>query len=602
MPHFSQELLSKIIDALDFVALAQRYVHLEKKGGRYWGLSPFKVEKTPSFSIEPEKKLYYCFSTGQGGTPFTLIQKLEHVSFYDAVVLVAKAAHIDIGQDKSKSGTRDDVRNEVLQLLTRLSSTASYFLNNKEGVFARNYLADRGISQKSIEQFKLGYLPKGDWTYSFLKSKQYSDSLLASTGLFSKKNPHYCLMQGRLIFPLIDKHGQTLGFGGRTLDDNGPKYINSAETPYFRKRAYLYGFTQYIAHKEEFRKNKRALLSKSAIITEGYFDVIALHQAGIYASFAPLGTAFTQDHTSALGQHFSEIALLFDSDTAGKQASYRAAIELEHSAGIEVKICNMRSKDAADILRLQGEESLRAMVLKRESYIDYLLNSQKSMTNESTRERAKKIRTVLRYVAAIQEPLKVSLYIERISDFYGILKEEVRALIQEEKRTRTVTGMFEQRSEDERHASGGPVSMDDEILALCAVLYCPQLFTELRKNISAEALENPHARILYNKMEFSFRVNQKIELQSIIDMLPATLADRVNKAVLRGEVATNPEAMVSNFLKRAKKRRYRKRAQEINMQLRQLVYVSDEKERKRKTKALLEEKKFIDIELNSFRK
>ncbi|MFW5827591.1 MAG: DNA primase, partial [Alkalispirochaeta sp.] len=265
---FSRETLQQIREKTDMVELVNSYTSLERRGNRWWGLSPFKPEKTASFSVKPEDGFYYCFATNQGGDIFRFISEMEGLSFPEAVEYLAERAGITVESGGGPSA-EDQERKALLELYDRVSGSFHYLLtSDPRGASALKYARERGISDEAIEAFRLGYAPDdGRWLFQFLRKRSYSAEFLNRSGLFSSKGNGYTLFRNRLMFPIGDERERIVAFGGRALSEQErAKYINSPETVIYGKKRTLYGLANALG---ELRKTRRAYVG------EGYLDVIA---------------------------------------------------------------------------------------------------------------------------------------------------------------------------------------------------------------------------------------------------------------------------------------------------------------------------------------
>lgn len=305
----SQEFIQEIIDNNDIEDVVSYYVQLRRAGGRAKGLCPFHNEKTPSFSVSSDKQLYYCFGCGSGGNVINFIMKKENMSFVEAAKFLAdKAGLVFPGVDDGKVKLKDAVY-EVNKYAARFFYKQ---LSGESGRSAREYLTRRGLDAVTVKKFAIGYAPK---SYN-LESGGYSADFLVSAGLIlkSKSGGYYPRFQNRIIFPIVDLYGRVIGFGGRTLGDGVPKYLNSPETAVFDKSKNLYGL-RYASKTTE----------NCFILVEGYMDVISLAQGGVDNAVASLGTAFTRQQAAELkNRKKSDIVIAYDSDGAGRKATARA--------------------------------------------------------------------------------------------------------------------------------------------------------------------------------------------------------------------------------------------------------------------------------------
>ncbi|NBF38992.1 MAG: DNA primase, partial [Spirochaetes bacterium] len=327
----AKHVIDEIARKVDIVDVVGDYVSLKKRGARYWGLSPFTSEKTPSFSVEPEKQLYYCFSSGKGGSVFQFVMEMEGLSFPEAVRALGERAgvRVEAGESDEESRTRDALK----ELSTRVAGSFRHiFVNSAGAERARGYMRGRKISEEVLERYEVGYAPADRrWLFNFLRKKQYSPQFLAQTGLFSRQYPEVALFSDRVMFPIHARGGQVVGFGGRRLGEYGPKYINSPESSIFRKRDELYGLYQGMKVIRE---------QEEVYLCEGYMDVLALAEAGVANAVAPLGTSFTEGQARLIRRYAGVVTLLFDADSAGLDAARRAA-EILEKAGIEGRVCQL---------------------------------------------------------------------------------------------------------------------------------------------------------------------------------------------------------------------------------------------------------------------
>jgi DNA primase len=326
MPLISKSTIQEVTDRMDAVAVVSDYVQLEKRGGRWWGLCPFHQEKTGSFTVDPDRKGYYCFGCHKGGTVLSFVMEMDKLSFPEAMELLAKRSGVEIvyeaggGPGDDRNEERNKRKEELFELYRRVAGTFHYFLTeNPEGEAAKQYIISRGLTKDMMDRFRLGYSPADRrWLFGFLSQKGYSPEFLTASGLFSSRYPGITLFSGRLMFPISDRRDRVVAFGGRILEETirsdgrpAPKYINSPETELYKKGETLFAVDLALP---EIRK------TATVHIVEGYMDVIALHQAGITNAVAPLGTAFTDDQARLLRRWADKLILVFDSDKAGQEA------------------------------------------------------------------------------------------------------------------------------------------------------------------------------------------------------------------------------------------------------------------------------------------
>jgi DNA primase len=286
MSRIPEETVRTILDRTDIVAVIGDYVRLEKRGGRYLGLCPFHNEKTPSFSVDREKGFFYCFGCHKGGDVITFLREQDKLSYREALEELAKKAGVPLEFEEAPP-EEEKARKALFELYDRIAGTFHYLLTEHEsGKEALAYLRRRGVPDAFRDAFRLGYAPRDRrWLYSFLRKKGYSADFLAHSGIFAERHPDFPLFADRLIFPITTARGETIAFGGRLLEGDGPKYINSPDTVLFHKQENLFALDKAQA---SIKKEGKAL------ICEGYMDALSFHIAGISYAVAPLGTAFTE--------------------------------------------------------------------------------------------------------------------------------------------------------------------------------------------------------------------------------------------------------------------------------------------------------------------
>jgi len=317
MAHFPPDFLDELLARTDIVELIARHVQLKKSGSNFMGLCPFHHEKSPSFSVSADKQLFYCFGCGKGGGAFQFLTEHDGYSFPEAVEYLAEKAGLEVPQSREVDSGEQERRKRALALLEQAASQFSRALSGQEGKDGAEYFKRRKLSEDIIKRYRLGFAPPG---YGFLEKALGRDAntlaQLEAVGLMFKGERGYAdRFRGRVMFPITDRRGQVVGFGGRILDQGEPKYLNSPETAFFHKSDLLYGFSE---HRDEIRKRK--LL----VVVEGYMDVLAMAAHGLPVGLAPLGTAIGERQVREILRLHNAPVFCFDGDRAGKQASWRA--------------------------------------------------------------------------------------------------------------------------------------------------------------------------------------------------------------------------------------------------------------------------------------
>lgn len=333
--------------------LIGEYVRLKPKGRRYWGLCPFHNEKTPSFSVDAQSQLYYCFGCHRGGTVFNFIMDLEHLEFAEAVSFLADRAHMELPQTTERERTSRTEKEKIYEVNRFAAQYFHDLLWKQEGAGVLSYLHKRGLDDRDIRKNGLGAAPEGwDTLLSVLEENGYPRSLAVTAGLAVERDGRYRdMFRGRAIFPIIDAGGKVLGFGGRAMGDAQPKYLNTPDTPVFNKRFNLYGLN--------FARQERA--SGHLVLVEGYMDVVSLRKHGVPGVVATLGTALTEEQARLMKRYTSEVWISYDGDSAGQKAALRA-LDILEPASLGVRVLDYpEGMDPDDFIRAKGSEGFAAL-------------------------------------------------------------------------------------------------------------------------------------------------------------------------------------------------------------------------------------------------
>jgi DNA primase len=405
-------------------------VHLTRKGGNLFGLCPFHAEKTPSFSVAPDKQIYYCFGCHKGGGVISYIMERESLEFPDAVRYLAKRAGMEMPEDGSQAS--DYRRRERLQELCR--EAARYFhsvLYGPEGQAGRDYIfGKRALSQGTATRFGLGFAPDSwDGLIKAMGKKGYDKQDLLDAGLAvkSQKGGIYDRFRNRLMFPIIDVRGNVIGFGGRVMDDSTPKYLNSPETTIFNKRKNL--FAMNVA-----KKSKAGYI----ILTEGYMDAIALHQYGFDCAVASLGTSLTQEHCTLLSKYTDQVVITYDGDEAGQNATKRAISMLEKT-GMKVKVLRMQgAKDPDEFLKKYGAERFRKLLDRSENYMEYqMLSIQRQYDLTQDDQKVTYLKEAAKLISTLSSAVEREVYSVRAAEAAGVTPQAMELEVKKAYRQRT---------------------------------------------------------------------------------------------------------------------------------------------------------------------
>jgi DNA primase len=575
----------EINSRLNIVDIAGKYLTLKRAGTRYLGLCPFHNEKTPSFTVTPEKNLFYCYGCHKGGTIFDFIMEIENMSFPEALRHLADIAGVELKGGMSPDSPDRKKADAMKELYKRAAGSFHYILKNREEAeTARIYLAERGVSPEMFEEFQLGWAPEDrGWLLGFLRSKGYSDQFLEESGLFSKRGLGYPLFSGRIMFPVISRSGDVTAFSGRTLKDFGPKYINSPETILFHKKKSLYGLSSSIKGIRE---------RGYAILCEGQMDVIAYHQDGLSCAVAPLGTAFTPEQAGIIKRYTDKLVISFDGDNAGRKAAEKAVILCEQK-DITTKIALMPEKsDPADILLNNGQKALHKVMKSTINSFDYILENAIGVSGISTPEGKEEVIHNLRdYLASLTSEVRRNSCINEIAERLSV---EYRSVLLDYNK-----GGYSHGTAKRPEASAEKKEeVSIELFLMIAVVVNRDFFSYVRSRIGIDDLLDVRARSLYIALEECFR-NEETELDSVFKRLSdKSLAAIIAEKVTSEEYCINSQELIRDTVKKIKRRSLIERRDEIVKKLRDISKnnVDDLNETE-----LLSEKIFIDQELEKLR-
>ncbi len=418
-PSFPPDIVARIKDETDIVEVVRQYVTLRPAGTSFKGLCPFHTEKTPSFHVNSVRQIYKCFGCGEGGDVISFLQAIEAISFPEAVEALARPLDIDLArylrEDDGDGERRSFLRaNEVA---SRLWTDALW--DERNGQRARTYLAGRGLADETLHRFDVGYAPAGTgWLAAGLQREGVSQELALRAGLLKegKGSEPFAYFRNRIIFPVRNISKQITGFGGRVVDQGEPKYLNSPDSSYFAKRKLLYGFAA---------SRLPIARAKTAILVEGYLDLLALAQAGISNVVATCGTAFTSDQARMVRRGATALVVFFDGDRAGLQAAVRAC-HMAMAAGLEPEVARCpEGEDPDSLLQRGGKEALEQVLAATEAYLPFLLTlvAERSPGRVGT-ERA--LRQALSSIAEVADPIRREYLLQEAAELFGIRQQALQ--------------------------------------------------------------------------------------------------------------------------------------------------------------------------------
>ena len=421
---YPDELVEEVRSQNDIVDVISGYVRLQKKGASYFGLCPFHNEKSPSFSVSPQKQMYYCFGCGAGGNVFTFLMNYENDTFPEAIKTLADRAGINLPEiEYSEEMKKEADKKAVLLEINKEAAKYFYYqLRSKQGEIGHQYLANRKLSEDTMKHWGLGYSNKfADDLVKYLKQKGYRDEQIIQAGLATNDERYgiHDKFWNRVMFPIQDVNHRVIGFGGRVMGEGEPKYLNSPETIIFDKSRNLYGLN--------FARSSRR---DHIILCEGYMDVISMHQAGFTQAVASLGTAFTSGQANLLRRFTDTVILSYDSDGAGTKAALRA-IGILRENGMTGKVLSLEPyKDPDEFIKNLGAEAFEERIKQAEnSFFFELRILQRDYNLSDPQEKTNFHRAIAKKLCSFSEEMERANYIEAVAEKYHIGMESLRAMV-----------------------------------------------------------------------------------------------------------------------------------------------------------------------------
>ncbi len=420
MVRYSDEIIEEVRQNNDIVDIISQYVHLTRKGRNYFGLCPFHNEKSPSFSVSPDRQIFHCFGCGVGGNVYTFLMKIEGITFREALEQLAERANIQL---PTLENSADTAREELKAKVYKVNEfTAEFYHQNlykPVAKIAQEYVKKRRMNNETLEAYKIGYSGKFDELYKALKAQGFGEKEILESGLVNKNDngTYIDRYRNRLMFPICDARGKVIAFGGRVLDDSKPKYINSPENVVYSKGRHLFGLN--VAKKDS---------AKKILIVEGYMDVISLHQRGITNVVGALGTALTEQQGWLLRRTTEQVILGFDADGAGQTAIARS-MEILQKMGCDMRVLQIEgAKDPDEFIVKFGEGRFKLAIDNAISLVEFKVkNLKKDFNLENTGDKIRFLNEIAKILSKVENTMEREIYIEKIAKGYNISKEAIYA-------------------------------------------------------------------------------------------------------------------------------------------------------------------------------
>ena len=518
MTRYSDELIEEIRSSNDIVDIISQYVVLKRSGRNFFGLCPFHKEKSPSFSVSPDRQIFHCFGCGVGGNVIHFVSKIENINFIETLQLLAERANISL---PTLDSTEDNKILELKSRLYKLNELAAKFyhenLYNPNSKPAQEYVKKRKLDNKTLKKFLIGYSCNYNELYNFLKEQGFNEEEMLASNLICKNQNGQMVdrFRKRLMFPIQDVKNRTIAFGGRVLDNTLPKYINSPEGLVYSKGRNLFGLN--------IAKNSQ---NKDIIIVEGYMDAISLHQRGIDNAVASLGTALTEAQGRLLTRYGEKVIIGYDSDGAGQAATLRG-LEILNNMGCDLRILQMEgAKDPDEYVIKYGSGRFNMLVNEAISLVEFKIKILKNSLNlDNVNDKIKFLNEIAKILSKVTSQLEKEVYIEKIAKEYNISKEAIYAQINKilyanlkgKKELEARTTIRKQQEAKTEIQDSGTIRRE-KILIWLLINNPEETYAAVHDKILPEDIKNQRNRNIVTKLYEEFK-NGNSNINNILDLL-----------------------------------------------------------------------------------
>ncbi len=495
---YSDELIDEIRSKNDIVDVISQYVVLKRSGRNFFGLCPFHKEKSPSFSVSPDKQIFHCFGCGVGGNVFHFISKIENISFIETLETLADKAGVQLPVLESEGDSKlAALKSKVYEIN---KCTAEFYHENlykPTAKIAQEYVKKRKLDNKTLQSFLIGYSGNFNELYNLLKEKGFSEEEILASGLVNRNQEGKFIdrFRKRLMFPIQDVRGRVIAFGGRVLDDSKPKYINSSENIVYSKGRHLYGLN--VAKKYE---------TKKIIIVEGYMDAVSLHQRGIHNAVASLGTAMTEAQGRLLRKSSEQVIIGYDSDGAGQAATQRG-LDILQNLGCDVRVLQIQgAKDPDEFVVKYGPERFEKQVEKAISLVEYKVKVLRSNLNlENANDKIKFLKEIAKVLSKIDNDIEKEVYADKIALEYKISKEAIIAEINKLEATNNKGTKILERAKPKLEVKEAKIENEqidkrEKLVIYLLINYPNESYNIIRKNINIEDFKSTRNQRIVKKL------------------------------------------------------------------------------------------------------
>ena len=559
--------IQQLKQSCDMERIVSGYLPLKKKGRYLVGLCPFHSEKSPSFYVYPQNQSFYCFGCGAGGDVITFIRRIENLEYMEAVKLLADRCGLELPMDSDQSDARSMLKKRVLEINRESARFFHSCLMSEQGRQAYEYLISRGRDRKTIRHFGLGYAPAGwDGLLNHLRAKGFSDNDMLEANVVTKgKYGLHDRFSNRVIFPIIDLRGNVVAFGGRALDDKGAKYLNSSDTPVFKKSKTLFALN--------FAKTSKR---PGLILAEGYMDVIAIHQAGFDNAVATLGTALTEEQARLISQYAERVVLAYDSDGPG-QAATKRAMNIFDEVGVKVSVLSMTgAKDPDEFIKKYGAERFAMLLDNSRNPVEFELS--KLRTTYDTAQADGKVgylKEACKLFAGIRNPVEREVYIPQTANELAISPQAIKAQIENLDKRESYRQRKQQRADTNIYIGRMAAAKDDlqrrtnlrYAMAEEGVLFClmknPDSYPQVSSRVSEQDFVTDINRQLYLALSQRLEQGQTVEMIDLSSQLSPELMGRISAIMATAPSQRCDEQTLGDYIARLIEHRSVKTEREV---------------------------------------
>ena len=575
MIQYTDELKEEIRSANDIVDVVSQYVTLKRSGRNFFGLCPFHKEKSPSFSVSPDRQYFHCFGCHKGGDVFTFISEIERISFKEALEFLAERARIELPVSQNSEFNKNQYLKDKMYKIN--AETAIFYherLYKPLAKIAQEYVKQRKLDNKTLKAFKIGYSGEYNELYKNLKAKGFKDEEILATGLVNKNNTGEYIdrFRKRLMFPIMDVSGRVVAFGGRKLENNEKlaKYINSNENLIYSKKKHL--FAMNLAKQST---------SKKIILVEGYMDAISLYQRGFDNVVASLGTALTEEQGRLLRKYCEQVILSYDSDGAGQEAIMRGLSILENQ-GCDARVLQMDgAKDPDEYVIKYGSGRFKLLIDNAISLVEFKIKMIKNKYNiENSSDKIRFLKEITKILSEVENKIEREIYIEKISENYNISKEAIYAEVNKEvydvKSSEKI--LLRPIAKKEKQTEINPITIKRENMVIYLLInYFKESYEPIVTNISPDDFKLEQNKFIFEKILNSTAEESEKIVQSLANIEDSEIQSHISEILVTDYEISSVDKCIEDVVNTYNKERLTNRKNEIVKQLENISDSTSEK-------------------------